>query len=67
MTPPSTDKKPVADAHRVIALFRDIQAGRNTERDNQIEFQVAKGEFDQIQSVLLQDGPLLKFVAASIR
>ncbi|KAF9732014.1 hypothetical protein PMIN01_09943 [Paraphaeosphaeria minitans] len=40
---------------------------RNTKRDSQIEFQVAKGEFDQIQSVLLQDGPLLKFVAASIR
>ncbi|KAH8707181.1 hypothetical protein GQ44DRAFT_715903 [Phaeosphaeriaceae sp. PMI808] len=42
LTPPSTDKKPTAGACRVIALFRQIQAGRNTGDDPWIEFQLAQ-------------------------
>jgi hypothetical protein len=55
LTPPLTDKKPFAGALRVIALFRQIHAGIDTERDARIEFQLAEGEYDQIESTLQQD------------
>ncbi|KAF2472781.1 uncharacterized protein BDR25DRAFT_333100 [Lindgomyces ingoldianus] len=68
LTPPSTNKKPAAEAqHRVIALFNRIQAGRYTEGNNWIEYWLATGEFDQIQSNLQQDDALLKYAEASIR
>ncbi|KAF1364395.1 hypothetical protein EJ07DRAFT_100106 [Lizonia empirigonia] len=67
LTPPSTDKKPAADANRVIALFRDLEGGRNTKEDNWIEFQLVKGEFDQIQSALQQDAELSGYVKDKIR
>lgn len=67
LTPPPTDKKPSAEARRVITLFRHIQAGRDTGGDTWAEFQLATGEFDQLQSTLQQDGVLSGFVKDKIR
>ena len=33
LTPPPTNEKPFAQVHRVIALFKEIQAGNHTKRD----------------------------------
>jgi hypothetical protein len=52
LTPPSTAKKPFAEAHRVVALFKQIRAGTNADQDARTEFQLADGEYDQIESTL---------------
>lgn len=65
LTPPLTDKKPFAVAHRVVALFRHIYAG--SKRDAETEFQLADGEYDQIQSTVQQDNELSGFVDNKIR
>jgi hypothetical protein len=67
LTPPLTDKRPSAGALRVIALFRQIQAGRNTKQGTWIEFQLAQGEYDEIESTLWQDDVLSGFVKDKIR
>jgi hypothetical protein len=67
LTPPLTDKKLSAEARRVITLFRHIQAGRDTRGDTWTEFQLATGEFNQLQSTLQQDGVLLGFMKDKIR
>ncbi|KAF2788653.1 hypothetical protein K505DRAFT_255056 [Melanomma pulvis-pyrius CBS 109.77] len=67
LTPPLTDKKPFAVAHRVIALFRQIYAKSDAERDARTEFQLADGEYDQIQSTLQQDDVLSGYVDEKIR
>lgn len=67
LTPPSTAKKPFAEAHRVIALFKQIHAGTDAERDARTEFQLAEGEYDQIESTLQQDDVLSGYVDEKIR
>ncbi|KAA8627250.1 Z1 domain containing protein [Pyrenophora tritici-repentis] len=67
LTPPLTDKKPFAGALHVIALFREIQQGRNTTRDTQIEFELAEGEYDHIERTLQQDHVLWGYVQDKIR
>jgi hypothetical protein len=67
LTPPSTDKKLFAGALRVIALFKDIQQGRHTTRDTQIEFKLAEGEYDYIERTLQQDDELWGFAQNKIR
>ncbi|KAI2479408.1 hypothetical protein Ptr902_08673 [Pyrenophora tritici-repentis] len=67
LTPPLTDKKPFAGALHVIALFREIQEGRNTTRDTQIEFELAEGEYDHIERTLQQDHVLWGYVQDKIR
>ncbi|OWY42261.1 hypothetical protein AALT_g11983 [Alternaria alternata] len=67
LTPPSTAKKPFAEAHRVIALFKQIHAGTDAERDARTEFQLADGEYDQIESTLQQDDVLSGYVDEKIR
>jgi hypothetical protein len=67
LTPPSTAKKPFAEAHRVVALFKQIRAGTNAERDARTEFQLADGEYDQIESTLQQDDVLSGYVDEKIR
>lgn len=66
LMPPLTDKKPFTEAPRVIALFRRAHAGKYTEKP-WIEFQLAKGEYDQIEGTLQQDAELLGFVRDKIR
>jgi hypothetical protein len=66
LTPPSTDMKPSAEARRVVALFRRIQAGEDTPGES-LEFQLDEGGFDQIQSLLEQNPALWGFVDDKIR
>ncbi|KAF7513922.1 hypothetical protein GJ744_006536 [Endocarpon pusillum] len=67
LTPPLTDKTPFTTALRVIALFRQIQAGRDTKQRPWTVFQLAPGEYDEIESTLQQDDELSRFVDAKIR
>jgi hypothetical protein len=68
LTPPLTDKKPFAGALRVIALFfREIQEGKNTTRDTQIEFALAEGQYGHIETTLQQDDVLSGHVQDKIR
>ncbi|KAF2621118.1 hypothetical protein BU25DRAFT_443956 [Macroventuria anomochaeta] len=67
LPPPHTDRKSPAGALRVLALFRRIQAGTHTDQDPWIEFQLAQGEYDQIENTLRQDGVLWGFVDDKIR
>jgi hypothetical protein len=66
LTPPSTAKKPFAGARRVIALFKQIHAGSDAERDSRTEFQLADGEYNQIESTLQQDDLLSGYVDEKI-
>lgn len=67
LTPPPTDEKPFAQAHRVVALFRDIRAGKHTKQDPWRIFQLASGEYREIQRQLDQDEPLARYVKSKIR
>jgi hypothetical protein len=68
LTPPSTDKKPAVEAqHRVIALFKRKLARRYIGENDWIEYQLAKGEFDQIQASLQNNDELLKYAETKIR
>ncbi|KAF2804388.1 uncharacterized protein BDZ99DRAFT_397834 [Mytilinidion resinicola] len=67
LTPPLTDKKPFTEAPRVIAQFRQIQAGRDTGREPWKEFELAQGEYDQIEMTLQQDDVLSGYVEDKIR
>jgi len=66
LTPP-TDKKQFAQAHRVIALFREIRAGRHIKRHPWTEFQLAEGEYDEIERQLERDEVLSGYVKDKIR
>ncbi|KAL5118396.1 hypothetical protein ACEQ8H_003746 [Pleosporales sp. CAS-2024a] len=67
LTPPLTDKKQSLGVQRVIALFKQIQAGTDTVQDGRIEFQLAEGEYDQIESLLHSDDALSGYVEDKIR
>jgi hypothetical protein len=67
LTPPLTDKKPFATAPRIIAFFRHIQAGRNTNQRPWIEFQLVRGEYDEIVRTLQEDDVLAGYVKDKIR
>ncbi|KAF2229878.1 hypothetical protein EV356DRAFT_561859 [Viridothelium virens] len=67
LTPPSIDKKPLGGPLRVIAFFRQIQAGRSFEQGTWIEFQLARGEYEEIESTLQQDDVLGGYVKDKIR
>ncbi|OAL53034.1 hypothetical protein IQ07DRAFT_669743 [Pyrenochaeta sp. DS3sAY3a] len=60
------DMKPFAEARNVVALFRRIEAGKDTEGET-FDFQLDEGGFDQIQSLLEQDPVLWGFVDDKIR
>jgi hypothetical protein len=67
LTPPPTDEKPFAQAPRVIALFRDIQAGRHSKQGAWREFQLAAGEYEEIEHQLGLDTALSGHVKDKIR
>ena len=67
LTPLLTDKKLFAKAPRVIALFRQIQAGRNTKQGTLKEFKLIQGEYDWIKNALQQDEVLSGYVRDKIR
>ncbi|KAF2007251.1 hypothetical protein P154DRAFT_614661 [Amniculicola lignicola CBS 123094] len=67
LTPPPTDEKAPTQATRVIALFKDIQAGRHIKEHPWTEFQLAKGEYDEIERQLRRDESLFGYVKDKIR
>lgn len=67
LTPQPTGEKTFSQAHRVIALFRDIQAGRHFKQDPWTIFELARGEYDKIERQLYLDPPLSGYVDDKIR
>ncbi|KAF2799726.1 hypothetical protein K505DRAFT_332307 [Melanomma pulvis-pyrius CBS 109.77] len=67
LTPPPTDKKSFTQAPRVIALFKDIQAGKHLRQHPWVEFQLAHGEYDEIERHLILDDSLSGYVKDKIR
>ncbi|KAL9625738.1 MAG: hypothetical protein Q9160_000058 [Pyrenula sp. 1 TL-2023] len=67
LTPPLTDEKAFTQAHPVIALFRNIQAGRNTEQQSWIEFQLTPDDYEDIEHQLRRDESLHGYVEDKIR
>jgi hypothetical protein len=67
LTPPLTDKRPLATALRVIELFRQIRAGRKPKQGTLVEFQLEQAGYDAIESSLQQDDALSGYVKDKIR
>ncbi|KAF2004129.1 hypothetical protein P154DRAFT_519687 [Amniculicola lignicola CBS 123094] len=67
LTPPPTDEKPFSQAQRVITLFKAIQAGRHTKQDPWTEFQLAPGDYDEIERRLGRDEALSGYVKDKIQ
>jgi hypothetical protein len=67
LTPPPTDEKAFTQAPRVIALFKDIQAGRHIKQHPWTEFQLARKEYEEIERRLRRDESLLGYVKDKIR
>jgi hypothetical protein len=67
LTPPQTDEKPFAQAHRIIALFEAVWAGRHTNQGPWREFVLAPGEYDELVRLLGRNEELLGYVKNKIR
>ncbi|KAF2787667.1 hypothetical protein K505DRAFT_316306 [Melanomma pulvis-pyrius CBS 109.77] len=67
LTPPATNEKQFAQVHRVIALFEEIRAGRHIKRHPWTEFQLAEGDYNEIERRLEQDKVLSGYVQDKIR
>jgi hypothetical protein len=67
LTPPSTDKKQFAQAHRVLSLFREREAGSAIEVGPWTEFWLVKGEYDEIERLLQKDEDLWGYVKDKVR
>lgn len=67
LTPPPTDEKQFPQIPRVLALFKQIQTGRSTRRDPWTEFQLAEGEYDELERRLQQDESLWGYAKDKIR
>lgn len=67
LTPPPTDEKRFSHVRQVLRLFTDIRAGRHVNRGAWAEFQLAEGEYDEIERRLEQDEALLGYVKDKIR
>ena len=67
LTPPPTDEKAFTQASRVVALFKDIQAGRHIERGPWTSFQLAGGEYEEIERQIRRDESLFGYVEDKIR
>ena len=67
LTPPSTDEKAFTQAPRVIALFKLREAGKHFNQHPWTEFQLAPGEYDEIERQLRRDESLFGFVKDKVR
>jgi hypothetical protein len=69
ITPPyQPDQETFPQAARVIALFTDIEAGRHVEQQQPwTEFQLAPGEYAEIQRRITQKKSLSEFVKHKLR
>lgn len=66
-TPPPTDEKAFKQASRVIALFKDIEAGRYIWDQPWTEFQLVGGEYEELRRQLRRNESLFGFVEDKIR
>ena len=55
VTPPPTDEKAFTQISRVLALFRLIKAGNHVNQNPWTSFQLAQGDYDEIERQLSQD------------
>lgn len=67
LTPPSTDKKAFTQVSQVIALFKNWEARGDIEKCSWVVFQLAKGDYREIERQLGHDEDLLRFVNNKIR
>ncbi|KAF2191675.1 hypothetical protein K469DRAFT_804342, partial [Zopfia rhizophila CBS 207.26] len=67
LTPPSTDERTLTQAPRVIALFKDIEAGKHIKQILWTSFQFSQGEYDEIERRLRRDESLFGHVNDKIR
>ncbi|KAK4996010.1 hypothetical protein LTR66_004285 [Elasticomyces elasticus] len=67
LTPPPTKEKAFVQVARVLQLFRDRKAGRPTRRDPWTRFQLASGEYDDIQRQIERDESLHGYIEDKIR
>ena len=67
LTPPPTDEKQFPQVHRVLALFKNIRAGRHTKQQLEIEFQLVEGDYDEIDRQIDRDEVLSGYVKDKIR
>jgi len=66
LTPPPTDEKQFPQVHPVLALFKNIRAGRHTKHQPEIEFQLV-GDYDEIDRQFGRDEVLSGYVKDKIR
>jgi hypothetical protein len=67
LTPPQTDEKTFTQAPQVVALFKDIKAGRHIKQHPWTEFQLASGEYDEIERRIRREESLFGYVKDKIR
>ena len=67
LTLPPTNEKAFTHAPRIIALFEDIQAGRHIKQHTWAEFQLGRGEYDEIERRLRRDVSLFGYIKDKIR
>jgi hypothetical protein len=67
LTPPPTNEKQFVQAHRVVVLFKEIQAGKHIKRHPWTEFQLAEGDYDEIERQIKRDEVLSGYVKDKIR
>jgi len=67
LTPPPSVEKAFTQALRVITLFKDIQAGRHVKQHPWTEFQLARGEYEELVCRLRRDESLFGYVEDKIR
>ena len=67
LTPPPTDEKQSTRVQRVLALFENIRAGTHNKKQAEVLFQLAEGEYDELNDWLgLKEG-LFEYVKDKIR
>lgn len=64
--PLPTDEKPFGQTHRVLALFKAIEAGRHATQVPSTAFRLAR-EYEEIERQLGRDEEMAGFVEAKIR
>lgn len=67
LTPLPTDEKAFTQASQVVALFKDIKAGKDIKQDPWTIFQLVGGEYDEIERQLRRDDSLFGYVEDKIR
>lgn len=67
LTPPPTSDKVFTQATLIIALFEEIKVGRHDRQNPWIPFQLARGEYYELERQLKRDQSLFGYVKDKIR